>query len=176
LSDQPSLHKHPKKSACGYKITETNIHHSPTPTLQFREQNSTHLKVQRTETAGFVIGGKAKAANLWVCGTELTRLYQNFNYVLTFEITSKSYEGRQHCTGNSEVNGHNEFSVVPVFIPTPDLNTVLMYGELQWVLLCVLANTHPLSFRIHAQIKITASKVYWDIFRSILVMTQGLIH
>jgi len=51
-----------------------------------------------------------------------------------------------------------------------------MYGELQWVLFWVLNNTHPLSFRIHAQIKITASKVYWDIFRNILVMTQGLIH
>ena len=91
-------------------------------------------------------------------------------------MTSKSYEGRQHCTANSEVSGHNELSVVPVFILTPDLITVLMYGELRWVLLWVLANTHPLSFRIHAQIKITASKVYCNIFRSILVMTQGLIH
>jgi hypothetical protein len=91
-------------------------------------------------------------------------------------MTSKSYEGRQQCTGNSEVCGQNELSVVPVFISTPDLITVLMYGELQWVLFWVLANTHPLSFRIHAQIKITASKVYWDIFRSVLVMTQGLIY
>lgn len=91
-------------------------------------------------------------------------------------MASKSYKGRQHCTGNSAVSGNNELSVVPVFIPTPDMITVLMYGELQWVLLWVLANTHPLSFRIHAQIKITASKVYWDIFRSVLVMTQGLIH
>jgi len=68
---------------------ETNIHHSLTPTLQFREQNSSHLKVQKTRTAGFVPGGKAKAANLYVCGREIARLYPNFNYVLTFEMTSK---------------------------------------------------------------------------------------
>ena len=89
MSVQPSLHKHPNKSVCGSKIMETNIHHSLTPTLQFREQNSSHLKVQKTGTAGFVPGGKAKAANLYVCGRELARLYPNFNYVLTFEMTSK---------------------------------------------------------------------------------------
>jgi hypothetical protein len=127
LSDQSSLHKHPNKSVCGYKITEANIHHSHTPTLQFREQNSSHLKIQKTGTAGSVLWGKAKADNLYVCGTELARLYPNFNYVLTFEMTSKSYEERQHCTGNSEVSGH-KLSVVPVFIPTPELITVLMYG------------------------------------------------
>jgi hypothetical protein len=46
-------------------------------------------------------------------------------------------------------------------------------------LICALwvpAKTHPFGFRIHAQIKITASKVYWDIFSGVLVMTQGLIH
>jgi len=129
ISDKPSLHKHPNKSVCSYKITKTNIHHSLTPTLQFREQNSSHLKVQKTGTAGFVLGGKAKAVNFYVCGTELARLYPNFDYVLTFEMTSKSYEGRQHCAGNSEESGHNGLSLVQVFIPTPDLITVVMYGE-----------------------------------------------
>jgi len=78
FSDQPSLHKHPNKSVCSYKIMETNIHYSLTPTLQFREQNSSHLKVQKIGTAGFVLGGKAKAANLYVCRTELARLYPKF--------------------------------------------------------------------------------------------------
>jgi hypothetical protein len=51
-----------------------------------------------------------------------------------------------------------------------------MCAGIQWVLLWVLVNTYPFRFRIHAQIKITASKVYWDIFRRVLIMTQGLVH
>ena len=38
---------------------------------------------------------------------EVDRLHSNFNYVLTFEMTSNSYEGRKHGTVNSEVSGYN---------------------------------------------------------------------
>jgi len=38
---------------------------------------------------------------------EVANLHPNFNYVLTFEMTCNSYEGRKHNTVNSELSGHN---------------------------------------------------------------------
>jgi hypothetical protein len=60
LSVQPSLYKHPNKSVCGYKIMETSIHHSLTATLQFREQNSSHLKVEKQEQQVLSQGAKQR--------------------------------------------------------------------------------------------------------------------
>jgi hypothetical protein len=37
----------------------------------------------------FVLGDEGKATDLWVCGIELARIYPNFNYVFTFEMTLK---------------------------------------------------------------------------------------
>jgi hypothetical protein len=38
---------------------------------------------------GFVLGDEGKAADLWVCGTELATHYPNFNYVPNFRVTLK---------------------------------------------------------------------------------------
>jgi hypothetical protein len=40
---------------------------------------------------GFVLGDERRAANLWVCGTELATLYPNFNYVSNFRVIRENY-------------------------------------------------------------------------------------
>jgi hypothetical protein len=44
---------------------------------------------------------------LYAHPVELAILYPNFNYMLSFEMTLKSYEGRNHCTINSVLSGHD---------------------------------------------------------------------
>jgi hypothetical protein len=60
LSDHPSSHKHPNKSLGGYKIKKLTYTIPILPTLQFTVHNYSHLRVQKSGTAGFVLGGKAK--------------------------------------------------------------------------------------------------------------------
>ena len=53
---------------------------------------------------GFVLRDEVAATSLSLCGTELAKLYPNFNYVLTFKVTSKGWEGRKHSIVDSELS------------------------------------------------------------------------
>jgi hypothetical protein len=78
--------------------------HSPILTLKSTVQNSSHLKgIQKTELYCFGLEDQGKVTDLWIWRTELARVCPDFNYVLSFGMTSVA-EGRKYCITNCKVS------------------------------------------------------------------------
>ena len=74
-----------------------------------------HIKFRRREITQKKAYNIRNTAKVWnqelICGfgeTKLDRLCPIFIHALTFELTLKSWEGRLHCTVNSEVIRHDK--------------------------------------------------------------------